>query len=86
MPSLGGGPSFGPSLSGSRPNFRELVGFGGAPLEHPSIRGLSCSILGAGAAPKAVMGPPCQRASQLLGLSHLLTLCAGGLMASRHYA
>jgi hypothetical protein len=37
--SPGKGPSLGPLLSGSRPNFGKLVGFGGALPEHSLIEG-----------------------------------------------
>jgi hypothetical protein len=57
-PSLERRPSFGPLLSGSHPNSRELIGFGGASPEHPSIRGSGCFGWGGGAAPEAIVGPP----------------------------
>jgi hypothetical protein len=63
----------GPPLSGSR----------GALPERPSIGGLSHSVWGAGAAPKAAVGPNCLRVWCLLGASLPLTLCAGGFMAPR---
>jgi hypothetical protein len=47
MLSLGGGPSLGPSLSGSQPNFEELVGFGGCSARAPVDRGVKLLYLGA---------------------------------------
>jgi hypothetical protein len=68
----------GPLLSGSRPNSRELVGFGGVSLECSSIRGSGCSIWGVGVALEDVVRPPYQREWRLLGTSLPLTPCAGG--------
>ena len=44
----------GPTAQGSRPNSRELVDFGGAPSERPSIEGSNYSIWGASIAPEVI--------------------------------
>ena len=63
MLSLDGGPSLGPPLSGSRPNSRELVGFGGCAVRARIDQGV-------GSSPSEELAQPlqgCHGASKSLG-------------------
>jgi hypothetical protein len=71
-------PSLGPLLSSSRPNSRELVGFGGVHCLSAHRSGGQVALFGELTQPLRLLGPPYQGKWWLLGTSLLLMACAGG--------
>jgi hypothetical protein len=76
-PSLVKRPSLGPLLSGSRPNSRELVGFGECSTRVPVNRGVRLLHPGSWRSLQGHCGASCKWEWRLLGSSLPLTSCAG---------